>query len=276
MNPDQLEKLYRDTLPSHFRDRYDFERFKQLSTDPVREFGAPSADTAEAFRTERVQLPKLEDREVGGLACKYGVKVEATWIPSILERGCFGKATKDGVKVLYGHMQPIGIPTYLKDLPVGLAVVGKISKTTWGEDAIVLARDGVIDMFSVGFMPTEYYYKEDKETKEIYRHITEGELYEFSLVARGACPGAKITDVHSALGFLDPRMDRVLELLEGKQPKALSFADLQRTVEAFELDDAGIDLLVAKLTARKKASSAHPAIDLGALDDLERLVGAGG
>lgn len=280
----EIERLYRD-LPTSYRDRWDLERFRVLASAPVIDFGAPAVETEEAFRQERVQLPELQRREVGGLACRYGVKVEATWIPSILERGCFADAKTDGVKVLYQHSAPIGVPTYLKDLPVGLAVVGRVSETSLGNDVMVLAKDKVLDMFSVGFNPTEYYFKEDKDTKDIYRHIQKGELYEFSVVARGACPGSDITDVKMSAGLTDPRIDRVLEILEeARKPgnqllsfesrtKLTSFSELEKLLETFELDDAGIDRLVAKLTARRKETlSFNPSI----FDELERLVGAEG
>lgn len=275
MNADQLAKIYRDT-PA-IRHRFDEERFRALSNEKMDVDSAFAPLDEHRAAALKVQLPVLEKNEFGGIAAAYNVKVDA-WMPTILETGAFAKSlstpsVKNRVKVLYQHSVAIGVPTFMSDLPEGLAVVGKVSQTSLGADTLTLLRDGVMDEMSVGFTPTEYYFKE--KDGELWRHITEGELWEFSVVSRGANRGAKITVVNSALS--DPRLDQILTAVQQMRAPAAAKFDFEAFLQSFEqLTDEQLKTLGERLAARRPEPTIDVSAELSALADLERYVSAEG
>lgn len=282
MTVEDIAKIHRDT--PKLRNQYDLERFRKLATDPVIAPSAFSPFSEQHLSSTRLGLPKLEEREFGGIAAAYGVRVDA-WMPTILEPHAFQKSLEDKVirnrvRVLYQHYQPIGMPTFMADLAEGLAVVGKVSKTATGDEALTLTRDGVISEMSVGFMPTEYYFKEIEG--ETWRYITEGELYEFSLVTRGANRGAKITDVNSAAAFapLATRIEVALAAFEqrlGAAPNAVTAEAVEGWVAKLSAEE--FEGFLARLRAARPAPKPTPmdmTAQLAQLADLERQIAAGG
>lgn len=73
----------------------------------------------------------------------------------------------------------------------GLHFVSTISKTSWGNDAIRLYADGVIDEQSIGFQTVK------SQDRGAIREITEVKLWEGSAVTFAANPMAQTTDVKS-------------------------------------------------------------------------------
>lgn len=221
MNLEQLEKLYRDT-PAIKGRWSEFSTFSNQALAPRQTMDLgfnfnPGSETAKA------KLRKPEQNEFGGLASAFGVKIDA-WMPSYIEPGAFkhtlaDTAQRSRVRVLYQHMQtqPIGVPTFMEEVPEGLLVMGKISETSLGKDALILLRDEVISEMSIGFDPVEFSFKEDKDG-ELCRHIHECRLWEFSPVSFGANAGAKITTVNSLEAQdLDRLAARVVELMQRSQ-----------------------------------------------------------
>lgn len=76
------------------------------------------------------------------------------------------------------------------DTPQGMMFTAKISATRLGDEALVLAKDGVIDAVSVGVNPTKFSY--DDEGVMI---VEAADWTELSLVSQGAFEGAVITEV---------------------------------------------------------------------------------
>ena len=117
----------------------------------------------------------------------------------IIVKGAFDKtlATKASqVKILWQHEQdtPIGKPMLMRTDETGLYVEGKISDTSYGKDAKILMKDGVITSMSIGFIANEVDYNSDG-----IRLIKELELIEFSLVTYPMNEKAVITQVKNAL-----------------------------------------------------------------------------
>ena len=76
------------------------------------------------------------------------------------------------------------------DTPQGMMFTAKISATRLGDEALILAKDGVIDAVSVGVNPKEFSYDDDGTMI-----IELAEWSELSLVSEAAFAGAIITDV---------------------------------------------------------------------------------
>jgi HK97 family phage prohead protease len=77
--------------------------------------------------------------------------------------------------------QPVGVVTERVDTEQGMMFSAKISATTLGNDALVMAQDGTIDQVSVGVNPTKFSYDEDGTMI-----IEAAEWMELSLVPIGA------------------------------------------------------------------------------------------
>lgn len=138
----------------------------------------------------------------------------------IIDKGAFKKTLQEQghrVKSFWIHdfHEPIGKPLELKEVPRGklpqrlleraedatggLYAELKISRTRRGDEALTLAKDGVLDEGSIGFDSIK-----DKETWEEredgtqVRHIRELKLFDVSPVPLAMNPAAIITDVKSA------------------------------------------------------------------------------
>jgi len=137
----------------------------------------------------------------------------------IIEKGAFNKTLKeqgDRVKSFWIHefREPIGKPVEMKevsrgrlpakllkrapDATAGLYADLKISRTRRGDEALELAKDGVLDEGSIGFDSIKEEWQEHEELggKKV-RHIKELRLYDLSPVPIGMNPGAIITEVKS-------------------------------------------------------------------------------
>lgn len=92
----------------------------------------------------------LDGRKIKGLALPYGRVGQKFGQKFRFERGSlqFGDASR--VKLLREHGAAIGVATKLTDTPAGLKVEFKIARGEQGDEALLLAEDGVLDGLSVG------------------------------------------------------------------------------------------------------------------------------
>jgi hypothetical protein len=106
-----------------------------------------------------------------------------------------GKAPR--VFMYHDASKPIGIVAERVDTDEAMLASMRISRTALGDEALVLAADGVMDV-SVGVNPIEF--TEDKQGRII---VTKAEWMELSLVPIPAFAGATITEV-AAQAATDP------------------------------------------------------------------------
>jgi HK97 family phage prohead protease len=99
-------------------------------------------------------------------------------------------------KLYLGHdsTQAVGLVTSMVDTPGGMMYEARISETTLGNEALVLAADGVLDAVSVGVNPTKFSY--DAEGVMI---IEAASWQELSLVPFGAFAGASVDRVAASI-----------------------------------------------------------------------------
>lgn len=161
----------------------------------------------------------------------------------IIYRGAFAKSINERfkagkIKVLWQHADPIGMPVEMREDDYGLYVKSRISKTTLGDEALELARDGVVDRMSIGFsIPAG---KSEYDEEESVRHIREVKLFEYSLVTFPANEGAIVTGVKqieralkngAAKGHVDEMKD-ALEII-----KSILRGEEKETIDLSALDD---------------------------------------
>jgi hypothetical protein len=92
--------------------------------------------------------------------------------------------------VTLGHDgNPIGKVVTNSSSDTGMATAVRVSRTRDGDEALVLASDGVLGMFSVGVNPTEFSYEDDTLV------IAKGEWHHLALLPFGAFSDAVVTDV---------------------------------------------------------------------------------
>lgn len=111
-----------------------------------------SSDTLEIRETQ-------EGRRVCGIAAPFGSSYDAGEFVESFLPGSFTKTISErGEKVplLEAHRRdamPLGRATRMEETSDGLYAEFLISKTSRGEEALQLTRDGVMHSFSVGFVP---------------------------------------------------------------------------------------------------------------------------
>lgn len=132
-------------------------------------------------------------REVLGTAVPWDTEVEI-W-PGFRESWAPGAAVmpEDGTKLFWRHTDPIGRLVKAEDGKAGWDVVGRVSRTQLGDEALTLAEDEVVTQMSVGFRATDWEEHKD-EDGTLHVRITRAEVPEVSLVPFGAYGnGANVT-----------------------------------------------------------------------------------
>jgi HK97 family phage prohead protease len=135
-------------------------------------------------------------RTLAGLALPYNVQATVSdgtkvmFMPGSLDAG--GKMPK----LYLGHdaTQAVGLVTSMVDTPGGMMYEARISETALGNEALVLAADGVLDAVSVGVNPTKFSYDENGVMV-----IEAAQWQELSLVPFGAFAGASVDRVAASI-----------------------------------------------------------------------------
>jgi HK97 family phage prohead protease len=152
-------------------------------------------------------------RTLAGLALPYNVEAvvndgtKVMFLPGSLNAGA------KMPKLYLGHdsMQAVGILTSLVDSEFGMMYEARISETALGNEALVLAADGVLDAVSVGVNPTRFSY--DQAGTMI---IESADFQELSLVPYGAFPGASVDRVAASQGI--PQDEQEVDNIETETP----------------------------------------------------------
>lgn len=174
----------------------------------------------------------LEERTITGLAVPYGQ--DANIGGAYNERFVPGAITDvTDVKLFYGHEEPIGKVLSGRETDEGYEITAKVSDTARGNEVMTLMRDGVLNKFSVGFVPLE----SEREGSTVTR--TKVSLKEVSVVPFPAFAGANITEVREDGGTPaetsepQPEQDNSMENIE-LDVRAVQdeVAELRRVVEA--------------------------------------------
>jgi HK97 family phage prohead protease len=136
-------------------------------------------------------------RTISGTAVPYNVPATVSdGTAVIFKPGSLpveGKAPR--LFMYHDASQPVGVVTERVDTEEGMMFSAKISATTLGNDALVMALDGTIDQVSVGVNPTKFSY--DEEGTMI---IESADWMELSLVPIGAFgDAANITKVAASI-----------------------------------------------------------------------------
>ena len=154
-------------------------------------------------------------RTISGIAVPYGVDAVVTGGEKIrVEAGALpvdGKAPK--LFMYHDSTQPVGVVTERVETEEGMLFSARIAATTAGDEALVLAQEGVLDSVSVGINPTKW--RMDGDTMV----VKAAEWVELSLVPVPAFAGAVITDIAASIHQNETQIsNNHQEVIEKEQP----------------------------------------------------------
>lgn len=130
-------------------------------------------------------------RTVAGIAVPWNVPGRvSTGDTVVFHPGSLDASARPVLLRDHDRTRPIGTVTDARDTGTALEAVGTISRTSEGDDALVLAADGALPMFSVGAEPTDYRYESDGTL-----HVFAADWLELSLLTIGAYDGARVATV---------------------------------------------------------------------------------
>ena len=126
-----------------------------------------------------ITVPVMEfkyDQQTGEFSCYANVKNVIDHAMDRTVDGCFVKSIeghqKNGTmpKMLWMHNPwelPVGKWTEMREDSKGLFMRGKLSKTSMGSDIEVLAKDGALDSFSIGYIVNDERWNGSKNCNDL-------------------------------------------------------------------------------------------------------------
>ena len=174
-----------------------------------------------------------DQRTITGLAVPYGQEIAIA--NNTYERFAPGAIQSiEDVKLFWNHDEPIGKVVEGRETADGFEITAYISETPRGEEILTLLRDGVLNKFSVGFIPVE----NERDSNVVVRTLVD--LKEVSVVPFPAYSGANISEVReeveideTAEPLIEQESEPMSENIELDVRTALDeVAELRRVVEA--------------------------------------------
>lgn len=153
----------------------------------------------EKMEIRQIELRAKDDEEriVEGIAVPYNVD---TNVGPYVERFAQNSISEDvsEVKLKFGHEGlPIGKVFEGRNDENGFVIRAKISETSQGNDVYTLIRDGVLNKFSVGFIPVE----SERDGDVVIRNLVS--LKEVSVVEQPAYSDAEILAVREVTNTIE-------------------------------------------------------------------------
>ena len=149
--------------------------------------------------SQEIQAADTERRTVSGLVAPYGEVGFTSAGPVVFERGSIAIPDATKIKLLSQHQQdkPVGRAISFSDSTEGVYGSFKLSSSSRGQDALVLAQENLVSGLSVGVDVTASKPMGD------YLLVTAAVLKEVSLVESAAFSSASVTDIAAARAALE-------------------------------------------------------------------------
>jgi len=149
--------------------------------------------------SQEIQAADTERRTVSGLVAPYGEVGYTSAGPVVFERGSIAIPDASKIKLLSQHQQdkPVGRAISFSDSTEGVYGSFKLSSSSRGQDALVLAQENLVSGLSVGVDVTASKPMGD------YLLVTAAVLKEVSLVESAAFSSASVTDIAAARAALE-------------------------------------------------------------------------
>jgi len=149
--------------------------------------------------SQEIQAADTERRIVSGLVAPYGEVGYTSAGPVVFERGSIVIPDAGKIKLLSQHQQdkPVGRAISFSDSTEGVYGSFKLSSSTRGQDALVLAQENLVSGLSVGVDVTA-----SKPMGE-YLLVTAAVLKEVSLVETAAFSSASVDEIMAARAAIE-------------------------------------------------------------------------
>jgi HK97 family phage prohead protease len=146
-----------------------------------------------------IEAADTERRMISGKIAPYNEVGYTSAGPVVFERGSISIPDVTKIKLLMQHdsTKPVGRATYSSDDENGMYASFKISSSSRGQDALVLAQENLVSGLSVGVDVSA-----SKQMKG-YLLVTAAVLKEVSLVESAAFDSAAVTDIAAAKAALE-------------------------------------------------------------------------
>ena len=165
----------------------------------------------------------LPRRTLAGVALQYGVEAVVSDGQKVrFEPGALPlEGKKPKMYLNHDSTSPIGLVTARELVGDTVMFEAKISETTLGNEALELAKDGVLDSVSVGILPVEFSFDEAGTMV-----VTKADWQELSLLPYGAFEAAKVQRVAASI----PHEPDEIEL-NNTQDENEELTEMEKTVE---------------------------------------------
>ncbi len=164
-----------------------------------------------------------QTRTITGLAVPYNDPIDL--YPGIREQVAPGAVEPiENPKLFAQHRDVIGKIISGRDTEAGYEITAVISETARGDEIYTLLRDGVLDKFSIGFMPIEHTETKNDDGTTLITH-TRLSLWETSVVTFPAYNGATIQSVRHQENRTMP------ETATPEAPSLIEFTNLRESVD---------------------------------------------
>ena len=168
---------------------------------------------------------------VEGVAVPFGDIIDTWDGAETFDRECEFQGL-DEAKLCFEHGETIGRITKAESTDDGLHITARISDTARGRDAMTLIRDGVLDSFSVGFIPIE-----SQKDRDGITHRRKVRLLETSIVSWPAYQNAKMTKSAA------PAVEHRKETMENNN-------ELMDLIQSMQEEQRGIKAEISKMGAK--------------------------
>jgi len=173
---------------------------------------------------------KMPRRTLAGVAVQYDV--EAVVSDGQKVKFANGALPLEGKKpkmyLYHDSSMPIGIVESREQVGDTVLFEARISETRAGDEALQLAKDGVLDSVSVGILPVEFSF--DEAGTMI---ITKADWQELSLLPYGAFEAAKVERVAASIHQTEPEVE-----LNSKQDPEQEVTKMNEPVETPQVIEA--------------------------------------
>ena len=149
--------------------------------------------------SQEIQAADTERRIVSGLVAPYGEVGHTSAGPVVFERGSISIPDATKIKLLSQHQQdkPVGRAISFSDSTSGVYGSFRLSSSTRGQDALVLAQENLVSGLSVGVDVTASKPMGD------YLLVTAAVLKEVSLVESAAFSSASVDEIMAARAAIE-------------------------------------------------------------------------
>ena len=173
---------------------------------------------------DAVKGDALPRRTLAGVALQYGVEAVVSDGQKVrFEPGALPlEGKKPKMYLNHDSTSPIGLVTARELVGDTVLFEARISETRLGDEALQLAKDGVLDSLSVGILPVEFSFDEAGTMV-----VTKADWQELSLLPYGAFEAAKVQRVAASI----PHEPNEIEL-NNTQDENEELNDMEKTVEA--------------------------------------------